>query len=178
MDPINPAQIKAGDLVRRTHVHDGTALAGRPIGPVFRVDEIVDHVPGDGPRTVGGIALLEGGSHEFVWNLHKEETRNPSKERTTAMTIYELEKQATPKPWTIDVDYDAILLIAPEGGILAHTYGPAEDLELAAHCRNNFLRALEALKEEHENHHAKDENHGTGIYCSVCKLIAELENVE
>ncbi|MBM4044176.1 MAG: hypothetical protein FJ279_03610 [Planctomycetes bacterium] len=46
-----------------------------------------------------------------------------------------------------------------------------------AHCRNNFMRALAALKEEHEMRREGDEYHCRSL-CQSCKLIAELEAVK
>lgn len=53
----------------------------------------------------------------------------------------------------------------------------AELLETVVHRYNNFLRALEALKEEHNALIA--ENNIEHLYgnCATCDLIAELEEV-
>ena len=98
------------------------------------------------------------------------------------MNIYELEKRATPGPLYV-ADDDAWVLTSqhPDGGDIAHSYGNKEDVILLAHCRNHFLEALEALKEEHEACVCEDEIHG-GVHqpsvCPTCKVIAKLETVE
>ena len=48
---------------------------------------------------------------------------------------------------------------------------------LGKHCRDSFLRTLQALKDEHEERVGADECHGTGTHCLTCKLIRELEEV-
>ena len=74
------------------------------------------------------------------------------------MNIYELEKEATP-------------------GIHDRGSGWAE-AKLARHCRSNFMRALEALKEEHEAVMAWLGKKHAAATCAACKLIAELEEVK
>lgn len=77
------------------------------------------------------------------------------------MNIYELEKQATADHFT-NLDN----AIAKE--------------KLRTHCANNFMRALEALIDEHRI--AIDATTTGFCYhapanCHICKLIAELEEV-
>ncbi len=61
---------------------------------------------------------------------------------------------------------------------------PSEDIKkLAHHCRNNFMKALEALKQEHvalwdEKHDASKGYKHYPEECEVCKLIIELEEVQ
>lgn len=53
-----------------------------------------------------------------------------------------------------------------------------EDMAVIAHCCNNFMRALEALKQEHESYiELEDVMHLVG-HCPVCALIKELEEVK
>lgn len=59
------------------------------------------------------------------------------------MNIYELEKRATPAPWTVDgakpswpMDYEEFFTLQEQANAL-----------LASHCRNNFPKVLEALKQ-------------------------------
>ena len=76
------------------------------------------------------------------------------------MNIYELEKQATPGPWakerhTLD-GVDVPHLDGPMGSCCVSVGGNcnvpitqrSENALLIAHCRNNFMTALEALKNE------------------------------
>ena len=64
------------------------------------------------------------------------------------MNIYELEKQATPGPWRKSRGEFPTIVTGKH--CIGHFYGTNEsvciDTRLAAHCRNNFMRALEALK--------------------------------
>ena len=79
------------------------------------------------------------------------------------MNIYELEKQATP-------------------GLHDRGSGFAE-ATLTRHCRNNFMRTLEALKKcerELQRLDGYDRNlsgHDNKVRVSTTKLIAELEEV-
>lgn len=56
------------------------------------------------------------------------------------------------------------------------------DAALLAHCRNHFMEALEALKQEHEAWCALRYDTRQFLHdpakCSVCQQIAELEEVE
>ena len=120
------------------------------------------------------------------------------------MNIYELEKKATPGPWTTihgkgtcfhEGNQDSVQKINPEteeseeeASTIAEFWPTApssiakRDAMLTAHCRNNFLRALEALKEEHrvsvgyEDARLNASPHCPEI-CDVCKLIKELETI-
>ena len=48
----------------------------------------------------------------------------------------------------------------------------AANMDFTRHCRNNFMRALGALKNEHKYHCDLEPD------CSGCALIAELEEVK
>lgn len=60
------------------------------------------------------------------------------------MTVYDLEKQATPGPVHTDDGY----MYNKDGDMVAQAGpdGNGYDLDLLAHCRNHFMKALEALK--------------------------------
>ena len=70
------------------------------------------------------------------------------------MNVYELEKQATPEPWPLmenaaDSDMAAFVITDGMVRLMADPRHPSEaraNAKLLAHCRNNFMRALEALK--------------------------------
>ena len=70
------------------------------------------------------------------------------------MNIYELEKQATPGPlqsWTCESTDDSTIGLTPanppqEWCAYVEGYRHKEAAALLAHCRNNFMKALEALK--------------------------------
>lgn len=67
------------------------------------------------------------------------------------MTIYDLEKRATPGPLHVvedGSDRGCNLLVGQdaEADVVCHTYGNKEELLLLAHCRNHFMEALAALK--------------------------------
>lgn len=109
------------------------------------------------------------------------------------MNIYELEKKATPGPF-VRADCSAHNLpmdaIAPDGARVAmfreHGTSNYHNAALWVHCRNNFMKALEALKEDRPaarfadftcREHAHD--------CPCCEwrkkrdaLISELEEVK
>ena len=57
------------------------------------------------------------------------------------MNVYELEKQATPGPWPMDI---TVSVGEATGGTTCSESNCNE--RLSRHCRNNFLRALEAYK--------------------------------
>ena len=70
------------------------------------------------------------------------------------MNIYELEQKATPGPWVVS---GATAVTCPHIGLVliacdvpnTNTTPLARmqaDMELTSHCRNNFMKALEALK--------------------------------
>ena len=96
------------------------------------------------------------------------------------MNIYELEKQATPGPLAVTNDCCgyAALAMTEMGESVFGGCGDKGDanVRFAAHCRNNFMRALEFIKD-----------HGPCNGCSgrddhMCGrdecLIAELEEVK
>jgi len=109
------------------------------------------------------------------------------------MNIYELEKQATPGPlsvthrnWGEVSDLHRIDCVA-----VASAFCPDKnkaDAQLLAHCRNNFMRALEALKlelVEVEAYQARKRMFDQEIedsidadYQRLKQLITKLETVE
>lgn len=99
------------------------------------------------------------------------------------MNIYELEQKATPGPW--EVAHDSTGYHAEHDGYpVLDGSEPKDEINamLSSHCRNNFMRALEALKNEHEKYQDFLGEHGSscgGLWmCKTCKLIAELEEVK
>ena len=103
------------------------------------------------------------------------------------MNIYELEKQATPGPWSRCPHTVDGVLGYPTGdhmGSRTVSIGSccnipisqrSENAALITHCRNNFMKALEALKEERGYH----KEHGRiGRADQLSELIAELEEVK
>ena len=123
------------------------------------------------------------------------------------MNVYELEKQATQGPFGYRYDSAAQARAdhpGTDGGgssgfiyagesswplgrdwiaVMAINRDPKKDKQreadaaLLAHCRNNFMKALEALKEEHKSWHVYNPCCVTGSHCDRCKLIKELEEV-
>ena len=63
------------------------------------------------------------------------------------MNIYNLEKQATPAPWTVDEAQPSWPMHDLEHDGVWFTNLEESNAVLAAHCRNNFMKALEALKQ-------------------------------
>ena len=57
---------------RRLHPYDGSNRAGKPVGPVLKVEYMKRHAPIDGPST-GIVVGLSDGGWEFLHNL---EVRN------------------------------------------------------------------------------------------------------
>lgn len=57
------------DKVRKLHVYDGSASAGKPIGPILTVISTKPHKPVDGPGC-GIVCRLSDGTWEFSHNLH------------------------------------------------------------------------------------------------------------
>lgn len=108
------------------------------------------------------------------------------------MTVYDLDKQVTPGPLLfrpllsgeiVLTDMDGFGVLAALPGRQAGNGYPAEqharrvEAQYALHCRNKFLTALTALKEEHSALIAEaDTEHLMGD-CPTCKLIQELEKV-
>lgn len=94
------------------------------------------------------------------------------------MNIYDLEKQATPGPLEIVRFTDRLDDVRLREGILCFDRG-SPDAKLLIHCRNHFMEALAALKEEHENH---NDHHDAGCggtrLCPVCKLLVKLEEAK
>lgn len=109
------------------------------------------------------------------------------------MNIYELEKLATPGPW-FGTQSSVLGRTAPEVTRETHICSTDENWlphseqdangALIRHCRNNFMKALEALKymvrfaECNGMLNCHDEPQE---YCEVCrarKVIAELEEVK
>ena len=93
------------------------------------------------------------------------------------MNIYELEKQATPGPWKVMEDrIEGTYIEGADRTMAFVSRAGFEDFKLVAHCRNNFLRALAALKAEHEAFiEENDVMHLVGR-CPTCDLIAEMED--
>lgn len=106
------------------------------------------------------------------------------------MSIYDLEKQATPKPWQkaeagaiepaghyshrVFAINDAV--VAPANGYGEFADEARSNAALIAHCRNNFLKALEFVK-AHEP--CMGCSGSDTLACGETKcLIAELEEVE
>lgn len=101
------------------------------------------------------------------------------------MKIYDLDKQATPGPLVV---FDRPGIGLTIGWREGDKEGPTctmrwtdglnqrvedckkADAALLAHCRNNFIRALEALKSRNDDCDCGE--------CHWCKLIAELEEVK
>ena len=102
------------------------------------------------------------------------------------MTIYELEQQATPGPFACDKDTAGSPVLRSAGSsriIVRMIEAPRKgDVErdangfLFAHCRNHFMKALEALKAEHQK--VKEMDGCEGRECATCDTIAELEEVK
>ena len=108
------------------------------------------------------------------------------------MNIYEIEKRATPGPWMASegwnigerLDHDVVTTCEEGGGEVvaevlkdpcSHQLASMINAKLIAHCRNNFLRALEALK------NCETKLHDEGFYLEADFLhgkIKELEEVE
>ena len=127
------------------------------------------------------------------------------------MNVYELEKQATQGPFGYRYDSAAQARAdhpGTDGGgssgfiyagesswplgrdwiaVMAINRDPKKDKQreadtaLLAHCRNNFMKALEALKEEHDGHATLIGYHSGAVHykedCETCKLIKELETI-
>lgn len=108
------------------------------------------------------------------------------------MNIYELDKLATPRPYTemlsTAVNYqEKRLVVGPDGVlVVAQCYSCPKvsdahySAALIVHCCNNFLKALEGLKRlavaADGEYPATDERHPDND--GTNKLIAELENVK
>ena len=104
------------------------------------------------------------------------------------MNIYELEKKATPGPlmwsragsfgrvsrWDIQRDTQTVACVYSITGLESDPR--KADAQLLAHCRNNFMKALEALKCVADCRSA-DEAHDI-IVNQFPELIAELEDVK
>jgi hypothetical protein len=57
-------------------------------------------------------------------------------------TIYDLDKQATPAPWTCWDD----VVVKGDGPLTIAQFQDEKDARLAAYYRNSFMKALESLK--------------------------------
>ena len=94
------------------------------------------------------------------------------------MTIYELENMATPGPFILaDKEYytaepHSLVAASDRDRKIAELYteNDADDI-LFAHCRNNFLRALEALKI------AGEEGLDWEVRAHIRHLVQELETI-
>lgn len=109
------------------------------------------------------------------------------------MTVYDLDKLAKPLPWK-DNTGKGECVNSPELGtyngnttdwvcIVQDDDARKATNTLICHIRNNFMKALEALKEEHaitvsfEAERASSTPHCPEL-CDVCELIKELETVQ
>lgn len=72
--------MKAGDLVRKIHVYDGTKNGGKPVGEILTVMKVEDHKPIDGPVEKDAIIRLSDGTFEHPWNLHKVDSKKVTPE--------------------------------------------------------------------------------------------------
>ena len=95
------------------------------------------------------------------------------------MNIYKLEKKATPGPVSV-TENDVYFKVFHQEP--AYCRCANADAKLLAHCRNHFMEALEALKEQHEYYtdllySSGSGNHSTHL-CGVCDLIKKLETIE
>jgi hypothetical protein len=117
------------------------------------------------------------------WKMRKKSRQSLTWEtergRVIQMTIYELDKMATPGPFEAVVHLGRAQVIrGGNGGWIAEfDHVPdydksAADARLLAHCRNNFMRALEALK---TSNIAMKKGRMPGPWTM---LIAELEEVK
>lgn len=92
------------------------------------------------------------------------------------MNIYELEKNSTPAPWTVD---DAQPSWPMQRDILVesswYTNEQKNNAILSAHCRNNFINAIDKLK-QCRNYMCGNPEFGS---CSIGldEFIKELEEV-
>lgn len=103
------------------------------------------------------------------------------------MNIYELDKQAMPAPLSLFVAADgqapAFLLrcedITGNQLVVAQAYDK-KDAGILKHCRNNFMKALAALKECYFQfeHNGEESDSDKDVLDSVAKTIEELEEVE
>jgi hypothetical protein len=108
------------------------------------------------------------------------------------MNIFDLDKLATPRPLRVLTEYgnrvagkDGHLMCICECSSVDEPdrIKREADAKLVAHCRNNYLKALGALKAEHaitvsfEADRASSTPHCPEI-CHVCELIKELETVQ
>ena len=95
------------------------------------------------------------------------------------MNIYDLEKSATPKPWIV-AEESCTRGTAVWGGSdgAVNLFGGCdkwpENMMLAAHCRNHFMRALDALKAERAYH---SEQKRIGRADQLDEVIKQLEHV-
>ena len=95
-------------------------------------------------------------------------------------TIYELEKQATPGPWVVAEESPTSgtsVWGGPDGDCVGGCDKWPENMMLAAHCRNHFMEALEALKEKGHDEGCMA-TIGGRCGCGFNKLIKKLETVE
>lgn len=93
------------------------------------------------------------------------------------MNIYELEKRASPAPWNPAPMVKAFDGTPTSGRVLGSLYSNAYDKQgeadaiLTAHCRNNFMRTLGALKR------AIDACNSERLEKELRKELAELEEI-
>jgi len=93
------------------------------------------------------------------------------------MKFQELEARATPAPWTVDAAQPSwpVHDRASDGSWFTTT--EEANARLAAHCRNNFGKALEALREIADMIQYET-SFESPAYKRCWALIAELEDVQ
>jgi phage FluMu gp28-like protein len=63
------------------------------------------------------------------------------------VTVYDLDKLATPEPWT---NWGDGVIVKGDGPLSVATFSNETDAVLSTHCRNNYMKALEALKADRQ----------------------------
>lgn len=92
------------------------------------------------------------------------------------MTIYDLEKQATPGPLEVVCCTGGDGVRLREGLLCFDRDSP--DAKLLIHCRNHFMEALEALKTAEDTISNLQDNEGHPSTLWLRTLIAKLEDVK
>lgn len=98
------------------------------------------------------------------------------------MNIHELEKLATPGPWIAVSGSRLPNWLMPDREMFGMPSSPETlaNARLSAHCRNNFMKALEALKEARESIWWLDDSMDEREIATdrLEELIKELEEVK
>lgn len=94
------------------------------------------------------------------------------------MTIYDLEKQATPMPWTVNESDPSWPMHSYELDGQFFTVVERANAKLSAHCRNHFMEALEALKTANDTITDLQDNEGYPSTMWLRALISKLEEVK